>query len=73
MRKKNNVLPEGILRKGTEKKRITKNRKKLPDLKDTNLQIENIPLNIQLDGWNKDLPLNTPMFNFRTLQIKGSS
>ena len=73
MRKKNNVLPEGILRKGTEKKKKTKNRKKLPDLKDTNLQIENIPLNIQLDGWNKDLPLNTPMFNFSTLQIKGSS
>lgn len=47
-----------------------KTRKIFPDLKDTSLQIESIPLSIQLDGWNKDSPLDISSFSFKTLKIK---
>lgn len=70
--KKSDVPPEGVLKKGTEKKKVIKKktRKKFPDLKGTSLQIESIPLSIQLDGWNKDSPLDISSFSFKTLKIK---
>ena len=75
--KKSDVPPEGVLKKGTEEKRRSnkrkkKTRKKFPDLKGTSLQIESIPLSIQLDGWNKDSPLDISSFSFKTLKVKRS-